>query len=200
MIDTDKTTKFWEWFASNEQTVRGVYRNEPGHNRQQLIDQLDNHILQFGKFSWHIGVGKNKPYYFTISPNGDAELLKISKAVVESAPDLAEWEFQSSKEALNWDYKCSVYDGNLQLCEIDASSWHYIMVMQEDGRIEISMQTANMKDLDDVAKYDASELVITSCLGEERRILNISDIILTLELENGIPIHRLQEGFEAIGK
>ena len=70
----NKIDHFWEWFVKHEKQFRKI------SNPVATRELLNNQVLQFGVFSWEIGKGQGKPHTFTISPNGDAKMLRRSKA------------------------------------------------------------------------------------------------------------------------
>ena len=121
MIDT-KIEKLWKWFVANENQIIDSFQNE------SLVDfivgNLDNLILDFGMFAWEIGPGKAKSWFFTISPNGDKDLMVVSKKIMAAAPTLDDWEFNYCKPAKEWDRKFIIYDCNMNQQHIDASNWN----------------------------------------------------------------------------
>ena len=67
-----KIIQFWEWFQENEANYKEV------EDPQAAVEAMDERVLGFGLFSWEIGEGQSRPYYFMISPNGDGNRMDIS--------------------------------------------------------------------------------------------------------------------------
>lgn len=167
--------EFWDWFQRNEYMFRDVI--DPDH----AVDTLNEQVLAFGMFAWEIGEGTNRPHYFTISPNGDKKRLALSKKIMEVAPDLKEWEFHPAKQPKdNWDFSFEAFDRYFSKHMFDASDWDYFLEKNEDGNIEILIQTENLHvmDLDD--ELNAVDMVITNIIGEEL-IIHHLDAFETVE-------------------
>ena len=86
-----KIEQFWNWFTENEHRFRKVT------DVREAVEAMDDQILEFGLFKWEIGPGINKPFYLTLSPNGNEERLELSKMIMDLSPDLRQWEFNYCK-------------------------------------------------------------------------------------------------------
>lgn len=160
-ILNNKITKFWEWFQANESNYRDV------EDPQKAVEEMDEHVLEFGLFSWEIGESTSRPYYFMISPNGDGDRLNISYKIMEAAPNMWDWEFRFCKPPQDWNYAFETYDKFLVKKEIDAAEWDYILDKTPDGFFEIIICAANMWNIDTEDQLNAAEMVLTKILGEE---------------------------------
>jgi len=135
----NKIDHFWQWFVKHEQQFRKI--SDPVATRELL----DNQVLQFGIFSWEIGVGKNKPHSFTISPNGDPKMLRRSEAIIGEAPDLPDWEFFAAKPPENWDFIFKMFDSTMLPRTINAAEWKYVLRMVEDQKLEVLLYAENIE-------------------------------------------------------
>ncbi|MEM6380665.1 MAG: hypothetical protein AAF705_20950, partial [Bacteroidota bacterium] len=72
-----KIDDFWEWFLLMEQRFLDFFEDRTPGNKEALIEHLNNKVLDFGLFSWEMGPGKTKKYYFTVSPNGNEQRMRI---------------------------------------------------------------------------------------------------------------------------
>jgi hypothetical protein len=156
-----KISQFWTWFQQNEQHYRELT------DVQAAKEAMDNHILDFGLFSWEIGEGTSRPHYFVISPNGDAGRLELSRRIIEAAPYLRDWEFYYCRPPKNWDFKFEMYDRYLLKQQFDASNWEFALVERPENQIEIIIKTDNLETLDMDDELDAGDFAITQILGEE---------------------------------
>lgn len=165
-----KIDEFWNWFVEHEEKFRII--RDPHAAREML----DNQILQFGIFSWEIGKGKNKPHTLTISPNGNAEMLRRSQAIIGEAPEMKFWEFFAAKPPRDWDYILEMYDSYMVKQRIDSSSWEYLFRMTPDFKIRILLYAENIDFLDDDDKMSAADFVINSVIGEADKIDYVDSI------------------------
>lgn len=182
-MNDDKIESLWAWFSKNEQRIRDYIGNESASERDYIVEHLDNLILDMGVFSWEIGHGLNKPWFLTISPNGDKDLMKKSKNIIAAAPDLIDWEYNFSKPAKDWDRRFNIYDDNMIEQKINASSWQFVAIQIEDGMIELILEAKNIGHLDNYTAKTAADLVVINEIGEETKILNIRSIDIVDQLE-----------------
>ncbi|NNC93924.1 MAG: hypothetical protein HKN92_00070 [Chitinophagales bacterium] len=174
----EKIEDFWNWFVQNEQEIIKSIDEELVDQQVYFKDQLDNLILDFGLFSWEIGQSKSGDWYLTISPNNNADMLKISKEIMDHAPILSSWEFNYCKPAKEWDRQFSVYDSLMNLQAIDASNWRYRVRKDPNGDNDIEIQTIGSVLLDEDAAKKAAETVVINEIGEELRIHSVNKIMV----------------------
>lgn len=167
----EKIRNFWDWFVEHEEKFRII--TDPRMAR----DMLDNQVLQFGIFAWEIGEGNNKPHTFTISPNGDAKMLRISKAIFEEAPELPQWEFYHARPARDWDFTFEMFDSFMVKQKVDAADWEYIIRMTPERKIKLLLYAENVDFLDMDDKLSAADFVINSIIGEEDKIDFVESIV-----------------------
>ena len=182
-MNDDKIEALWNWFINNERQIRDCVENESSIDRKYIVDNLDNLVLDMGRFSWEIGLGTHKPWFLTISPNGDRDLMMISKDIMANAPDFENWEFNYSKPAKDWDREFELYDDNMIKQKINASNWKCVALKSEDG-IEIILEAGNIAHLDNDTARTAADIVVVNEIGEESKILNICSIDIVNQLDN----------------
>jgi hypothetical protein len=183
-MNDEKIKKLWKWFFSNEHQIRDCIVTESASERAYIIEHLDNLVLDLGVFTWEIGSGINKPWSFTISPNGDKDRMKMSKRIIDNAPDLVDWEFNYSKPAKDWDRKVIVFDGFMTRQTIDASDWKYVALQHEDGMVALILEAKNIGHLDSDTASTAANLVILNEIGEETKIQSICSVDTVHQLED----------------
>jgi hypothetical protein len=166
----NKIDHFWEWFVKHERQFREI--SDPVATRELL----DNQVLQFGIFSWEIGEGRNKPHSFTISPNGDAKMLRRSEAIVGEAPELPDWEFFPAKRAENWDFIFKMFDSTMLQQTIHAAEWKYLLEMEEDQKLKVLFYAENIDFLDADDKLSAADFVLNQTIGEMDKIYHIDEV------------------------
>ncbi|MBN4081523.1 peptidase S41 [bacterium AH-315-C07] len=177
-----KIENLWKWFIANEQQIIDSVENESVPD--YIVENLDNLILDIGMFTWEIGPGKIKPWFLTISPNGDKDLIKVSQKIIDYAPDLNNWEYNYSKPAKEWDRKFTIYDSNMDEQDIDASNWKYVALPYEDDKIELILEAKNIAHLDNDTAATAANLFVTNEIGEENKIQKIFSVNIVDQLEN----------------
>lgn len=199
--DKEKVEEFWEWFTKNINHIKEVLSNDHHEGRKSLVKTMDNQVLQFGMFTWEMGPLDEQFYFLTISPNGNEELLGISKQIIEFSPNLPDWKFNYAKPAKEWDLKFSVFDDFMEEHRIDASSWNYLIERKSSNNINIIIEAGNLAHLDQETKMTAVDLVVTSLIGEAFKIYNIKslqavDFFDPQQISIGKKIHDLATEFE----
>lgn len=182
-MDEEKILNLWRWFYANEQKIRESIDKNLRNEQEIIVQNIDNLVLDFGMFSWDIGPGENKPWFFTISPNGDKELLLKTKEIIADAPDLENWEFNYAKPAKNWDRQLSVYDTQMEIQVLDTSAWNYVVLKEDTGRIKLLLEAFNINRLDDDTAINAANLFVINEIGEEAKINHVSSISIVEKLE-----------------
>jgi hypothetical protein len=180
-LNDTKIENLWRWFVANENQIIDSFQNESLAN--YIVENLDNLILDFGMFTWEIGSGKVKPWFLTISPNGDRDLIRVSQKIIEHAPNLDDWEFNYCKPAKDWDRKFIIYDSNMNEQNIDASNWKYVMLRNEDGMIDLILEAMNITHWDHDTARTAADIIVTSEIGEETKIQKILSVDIVDKLE-----------------
>lgn len=156
-----KIHQFWDWFSKSDHLFKNM--DDP----QTAVEEMDNHVLEFGLFSWEIGEGQSRPYYLQVSPNGDGARLDISYKLMKAAPNLRDWEFRYCKPPLDWDYRFEINDQSLVPLTVDASEWEFILKVLPDGLVEVVICAKNMETVDVEDQLNAAEMALTKILGEE---------------------------------
>lgn len=180
-LNDTKIESLWRWFVVNENQIIDSFQNESLANH--IVENLDNLILDFGMFTWEIGPGKVKPWFLTISPNGDRDLIRVSQKIIEHAPNLDDWEFNYCKPAKDWDRRFIIYDSNMNEQNIDASNWKYVMLRNEDGMIDLILEAMNITHLDHDTARTAADIIVTSEIGEETKIQKILSVDIVDKLK-----------------
>ena len=180
----EKIKLFWEWFVVNEALMRDVVKDELHDGRAELVNAIDNQVLNFGMFTWEIAEEKNASFSFTISPNGNIELLQISKGIMKNAPILSHWQFNYAKPAKDWNFQFNVFDDYANEHCIDASAWKFILLPYPHNKTKLIIEAKNIIHLDDNTKDSAGDYVLTHTLGEEYKINNIAAIEIVNEFES----------------
>jgi len=176
-INIADTIDFWNWFSENQNEFGKHFEN------QSLLKELDLRITSLGDFSWEVGPGSKKPNALVISPGGHIELLKVTKEIIDLAPDFIEWEFHHAKPPKVWDLKFSIQDENENEIEIDANDWQYVLLKYPDNKFEIILAAAQMQHLSEESKHLAAEIVLDGLLGEQKRmeLIDVIDVVRQFE-------------------
>jgi len=179
----EKIKKLWDWFKIYNQKIIDAIDNKNLSEQEYITEQLNNLVLDLGKFSWQIDKGTQKPWSFIISPNEDHELLKQTKKIIDQAPKLNKWEFHFCKPPQNWDYKIGLFDNFLIEREIDASDWKFAIRNDKNKQVTIILEIANMDNFDHETKISAANLAVINEIGEEVKIHKISNIKISDNLD-----------------
>ena len=175
---------FWQWFAEKEASIQEYFEEEEMVSRSELIDDIDDKVLSFGLFSWEIAPGRYKPFYFSISPNGNKDRLGISKQIIEGAPRFADWEFYYAKPVNIEGLKFKIHDDFMVQHEVDASQWNYVLQINAEKKAEVLLEAGNIHHLDADTQRIAADIALINLLGEEVKINNIYRFDVVVELES----------------
>lgn len=159
-------SSFWLWFEDNLGRLRAVVQNPSHPDREYIVNGLDQHILAIGTLTWDIEVGETRPWSLVVSPNGDPELLEISRGIVEQAPDLADWEFHPARPRKAQPLKFEVYDENMDLQPVDATPWRYVLQPAGDGQFSLAIATGASR-LSEETLQKAADYLVKCLIGEE---------------------------------
>ena len=169
-IFKEKINFFWEWFVEHEEKFRIIA------DPHAVREMIDNQVLQFGIFSWEIGIGNTKPHTFTISPNGNPKMLRRSEAIIGEAPEMPLWEFYPARPAKDWNFIFEMFDSFMVKRAIDSSNWEYILRMTPQQKLRILIFADNIDFLDQEDKIVAADLVMNNIIGEMDKIYYVDSI------------------------
>jgi hypothetical protein len=196
-----KIDAFWKWFAEQEDTIKDFFSDEAEVDKDKLIEEMNNLVLDLGRFAWEIGPDREGAFYLILSPNRDPELLELSKRIMAASPDLPDWELHPAKPARTWDWKLRLYDDFFLEREVDASGWQFVLLDRPGNQVEILFEADNLAYFDTETQQMAGETAVTNLLGEEMRIRYVRKVGVSPELreehqEQRRPIQLLKEAFE----
>lgn len=172
-----RVEEFWHWFLTAAPHFGEAFENE------QLLAELDEKISSLGDFTWELGAGQVEPNALIISPHGDRNLLKETRAIVSRAPKVTGWEFHPAKLKKEWVPVFELNDAKDRPFLINAKHWRYALLKYPDGALEILVEAPNLAPLDDEYQRWAAEIVLDGLLGEQRRVETIDEISVTLKLD-----------------
>ncbi|MEO1653531.1 MAG: hypothetical protein AAFU64_08305 [Bacteroidota bacterium] len=185
-MESQKIEALWEWFCQYEQIILDFMEKDALEHRPFISENLDNLVLDLGKFSWEIGPGAEAPWYFCISPNEDQEFFLLSQRIMNEAPSLSSWEFYPSKPAKNWDRQLLVYDDLMNEIEIDAREWHFVAQQKPNGKYHIRLEASKLPLMDPETQREAAHKIILYEMGEAFKMTQVSEVEITDQLEDAI--------------
>lgn len=179
----DQINEFWEWFSLYQPLLEAIIEADGHPKTEEIIQSLDQHILGMGKIKWEIGNPHPNQYSFTLSPNNERELLEVTKSIIANEPSLNAWTFYYAAQATG-KLQLQVYDHNMDVQDVDASSWRAFLSPEGDGRHELVLEASNIEYLDEDTQMIAADLILTALIGEEEKINCLSGLELSFELES----------------
>lgn len=184
-VNSDQIEAFWDWFLTAEAGIRAYFSEEegPGVDKNLLIEQINNRVLDFGHFAWEIGPGQDRDFHFLISPNGSAQLLEVSKEIMRAAPDLGRWEFYPARPPRPERLQFKLYDDYMLERNVDATNWRCVLLKKLDGTMQVLLEVNTITHLDNDTQQLAAQMLVTNLLGEELKINRIHKIDVVNELE-----------------
>lgn len=181
-VDEEKLERFWQWFIKNEQVIRAAIEDESVEHQVLVKHQLDNLILDFGMLTWDLGLNEKNEWFFTLSPNGDEDLLFITEQIIAEAPTFLAWKFHAGRPAKVWDRKFTIYDHEMEIQEVDASNWHYVAFLDSKNKIELIIEVGDLHFEEEIIER-AVYVFLNNEIGERQLINDISSIQIVAELE-----------------
>jgi len=184
--------EFWKWFRSVAEMLAANVESPA------LVAELDSRLRALAPdLSWELGPGLFSPCQLVISPDLDRDRREEARATVARAPVLPSWEFHSSRQPKEWDYKVELDTGE-RTESLDASSWRFVLLQHPDGAHEILIKGNNISRLDDKERWQAAAIVLESILGEDALLDRIDEFELVDQFEapftaRGRPIQELRE-------
>lgn len=177
-IDEDKLENFWRWFVQNEYLIKNAIEQESAIDQTYIVDQLNNLILEFGRLTWDIGMDEQNNWFFTISPNGNQDLVELTEHIIEAAPSHLDWNYYAGKPQKNWERTFSLYNNEMEVVEIDANPWYYVAFLEADGTVELIIEANNTQHLDPETLEIAGNLFLVHELGEKMSLQIVSKVTL----------------------
>lgn len=197
-----KISSFWEWFETQERRIREILDDEQHPDREELVQMMDNQVLNLGLFTWEMGPDSSNTFYLTISPNGDPELLKLSKSIVKASPSFSAWTFYYAKPIKVEPIELKLYDEEYNLHYVDIKNWQFGLSLTSSRHVDITIVAKNMKHLDQETQMGAGHLVISSLLGEECHILYVGHIHVAVHAHSKnqptVPAKALKQAFDKL--
>jgi hypothetical protein len=166
----EQARDFWRWFSSVANDFASNFENDA------ILRELDARVSSFGQVTWEVGPGLEKPNALVISPNGDSDLLGLTREVVALSPRLADWEFHPAKPPKQWDLRFVVEDVDGTPVEVDANAWEYVLLRFPDGTFDIVVCAPNLEDGHQETRQRAAEVAIEGVLGEICKIEHVGGI------------------------
>jgi len=161
-----KVTAFWTWFAEHaEQIGADIEAQAHGDILKEFSTQLDQ---VFGKAHFLIGGGPGN-FELTISPEGNRNMLFLSRFWKEQAPEIPGWTFYhlkppAGKAGGGFGLRFEVEQGNPSV------DWNDVYVLPkpnaESKKIDIELYCEKLKDVDERTWFSYVFLLLDDCLGE----------------------------------
>jgi len=175
MMQSKEIDNFWNWLKDNIEYL------SPKKITEEYIDFLDKEIEKLGDFSWEIGFDNRiDKKFLTISPEGDVELLELSKTIISKAPNIADWFFYSSKPPKQWKLVFNLLI-NGEKVQFNATEWKYVLYKYPDNVYDVVIKVPfSYKPYEDYF-YQIGDIAVTGELGEAFVLEYINDIDLVFE-------------------
>ena len=197
IINELQIREFWEWFSEVRHKLEDNFRNN------ELQAEVSQKVSSLGKYGWELGPGTEKRFSFVISPNGNADVLKETKEIINHAPLLSEWEFHAATPPKSWNEPVFKIRGSKGEYKIDASKWEYVLFQFPDNTFDIILRAPQIIKLNEKEKYTAAHILLQGILGEEVFIVHIVDIEIVSDFDeeyknNSTQIIQLKEHIRSL--
>lgn len=192
-----KIAKFWRWFQTIANDLAANFENEG------LLAELDERVSELGDVSWELGPGKAEENALAITPDGSKEWLPVTQHIIELAPRISGWEFQSARPQRDWDMQFSIEGAGGTPLRIDARQWRYVLFKYPDNTFDIVLEQNNLHSISDDDRYAAAIVLLDGTVGERRRLALLGGIeaVETLSAEHARkanPMHHLAQHLDSL--
>ena len=177
-------SRFWRWFAANAERLKGLYSagflEELAAEVNRELDRIEPEL------AWEIGPGKNKPYLFAISGEGNPRLRELAELMIGLAPaGLGTWELYSARPSRPAPGVVRMPDSGEVFETIE---WKFVPLEQsQSGRLDLVVVDDQLSRSDRDSALRAVSLYLDQVLGED-------------SVENWIGEFRVESPSSVIGK
>lgn len=165
----ERVRSFWAWFEQVAPTLASQL------DEQEAIAELDRRVSDLGDFAWEVGPGFSARHMLAISPDGEVDLLEVTRAIVAMAPNMSGWEFYSSRQPRPLTAFTLERVGG-QRVQVDPRTWRYVLFRHPDGVFDLVVEMADLAEASDEEKYSAAVVFADASLGEGVRLRLIREI------------------------
>jgi hypothetical protein len=188
--------EFWNWFQSVANDLAQAKFDD-----KSLLAELEMRVLEMGDVAWELGPGLLEKHALIISPDGAKEWLPVTEHIVDQAPSIPDWEFQSARPPRDWDMRFSIEGSNGRHLEIDARPWRYVLFKYPDNTFDIVVEQNNLQLVSEDERYTAAVVFLDGTIGERKRVALLADIepVETFSAEHAQkanPMHQLVQHLE----
>jgi hypothetical protein len=174
----DGIARFWGWFSDHASELAGI------DIHQLLLSELERRLFAICEFDWEIGPGQKVPHFFALSPAGDRKLLELTRAVIEKAPNLRDWEFYPAKPPRNWNLAFELIVRG-EPVEIDGTTWECVKLRLENETCDLIFKPGKFSRLSQSYLNWAATIIVDGELGEEKRMELVRDIKVVKSWDDG---------------
>lgn len=191
----EQIASFWEWFELNRTIIEDIVSEKDQSKTDFIVGKLDEFILSFGRLKWTVKNPSNNQFTFTISPNNDRELLRITSAIIQNAPNFSNWQFYDAIQP-DGNLELTLYDTEMNTQAVNAREWHFMLELCPTDRFNLIIAVNQTDHLDEDTEMVAVDLILTALLGERLKIEQIEELEIVDEFDAADlpfvkPIHSL---------
>jgi hypothetical protein len=169
---------FWGWFERHADRLA-----ESLDDDMNLQEELDGRLAAFG-VAWEVGPGSNAENALAVSPDGDPDLLPLTRRIVALAPKMKGWELHPARPARTPSLEFSIVSSrDAREIRIDCRSWRYVLTRSPDASLDIIVEQENLAGVEENDRYVAAVLLLDGLLGEEVRLSRIRWVEPVLHLD-----------------
>ncbi len=166
--------KFWSWFLKNNKKFLHLNENEDIVQKDKLQTDLLSNLNDYCKgLFFEIGGLPNGRAALIITAEGNLDLFKNVKELVDCAPKIDNWEIIAFKQPMGSDFKIN-YEG----LELDPNTIWFLPLKnsKEPDSIGLKIGFPEYSENDEKKYLGAIFLIIDTLLGEESNAQNIGYI------------------------
>lgn len=154
--------RFWRWWADNRVDILAAARQTAAGDYSALDTLLTPAVRRLGDVEWQFGPGDEKAWLLIISPGGLREILPLTVAWAEAAPDDPDVEFQPAKPARGGLETLMLPDGTT----VDVDQLRYAVEHASDGLFDILVYHPIFRSMDEETRFAVTLLGLDAAFGE----------------------------------
>jgi len=163
-LPIDAIAQFWHWFAASAERLKSLYSSDQLENLTNEVNRELDKVEP--ELAWEMGPGKEKPYLFTISGEGNPQLRKLADLIMRLAPaDLEGWELYAARPARPAPAVVRLPESGEIFKTVE---WKFIpLEHHKSGRLDLVIVDDRLARSDREAALKAVSLYLDQLLGED---------------------------------
>ncbi len=156
-------TEFWNWFKNNDSQFFFLNQIEDVDEKQRILDEFHSKLNQYSDgLYFEIGGLPDGCQDLIITAGGDTNYFDDVKHLVDSAPEINNWNIVAFKPPINENFKMNYED-----IYIDSDNIWFRLDINDNNSLDISLFFENLENNYESQYGSASYIILETLLGEK---------------------------------